>query len=230
MKKATKKGLVRTQVLMVMTVYLVLSLLLSGCASFPETDGEADTALLIIDKNGTLTGVTDKRKLKGKLIVPEGVKIIGEEAFSGCTRLNEVWFPASLTYIESSAFERCKRLTKVDFSLCNKLTYIGERAFNKCKNLHGVLDLSTCTNLTVIDHNAFRECCLSKVRFPANLTQIGGGAFEYNLLDEVDISLCNKLTYIYYRAFDDSSPISFKLPLWNTRVIKLLRQSGLNLR
>ena len=114
---------------MVMTVSLVLALLLSGCASFPETDGEADTALLIIDENGTLTGVTDKRKLKGKLIVPEGVKRIGEDAFSRCTRLNEVWFPASLTYIESSAFYRCKRLTKVDFSLCNKLTYIGYNAF-----------------------------------------------------------------------------------------------------
>lgn len=56
--------------------------------SLPEE--KADTALLIIDKDGTLTGVTDKTELNGKLALPAEVKKIDDEAFAGCNGLTEV--------------------------------------------------------------------------------------------------------------------------------------------
>ena len=42
--------------------------------------------------------------------LPEGLLSLGQEAFSGCTRLREIRLPASLREIGSSAFLRCSSL------------------------------------------------------------------------------------------------------------------------
>lgn len=52
--------------------------------------GKANTPSLIIDEDGTLTGVIDKRKLKGKLALPGEAKKIGKGSLSGCTGLTAV--------------------------------------------------------------------------------------------------------------------------------------------
>ena len=49
--------------------------------------GKANTPSLII---GTLTGVIDKRKLKGKPALPVEAKKIGKGSLSGCTGLTAV--------------------------------------------------------------------------------------------------------------------------------------------
>ena len=53
----------------------------------PSNEEQVDTALLIIDEDGTVTGVTDKTKLNGTLALPAEVKKIGNNAFAGCTGL-----------------------------------------------------------------------------------------------------------------------------------------------
>ena len=108
--------------------------------------------LLIIDKYGTLTGLTDKTKLQGKLILPAEVKKIGENAFYDC-----------------------KGLTEIDFSACTNLVDIGRWAFFGCT---GLTEVRLPASLTKIGYWAFDECTgLTEVRLPARLTEIGKGAF-----------------------------------------------------
>ena len=102
----------------------------------PSNEEQVDTALLIIDEDGTVTGVTDKTKLNGTLALPAEVKKIGNNAFAGCTGLTNIGFSActGLTQICEGAFRSCTGLTKVH--LPASLTKIGVNAFRKCSNLH----------------------------------------------------------------------------------------------
>ena len=60
------------------------------CGTGLYVKGKANTPSLIIDEDGTLTGVIDKRKLKGKPALPVEAKKIGKRSLSGCTGLTAV--------------------------------------------------------------------------------------------------------------------------------------------
>ena len=49
-------------------------------------------------------GMWDKTKLR-KVVLDEGVTAVGSGAFTGCNQLREVWFPTTLTSIDSGAFD-----------------------------------------------------------------------------------------------------------------------------
>ena len=138
---------------------------------------------------------------KGKIIIPENITSIGEDAFYWCTGLTSVSFPASLTSIGKYAFRDCTGLTSVSLSRCTSLTSIGELAFNKCSGLTSV-DLSSCTSLTSIGENAFRSCSgLTSVSFPASLTSIGESAFSH-CTSLTNVNFPTSLTSIGKNAFD----------------------------
>ena len=115
-------------------------------------------------------------------VIPEGVEIIGPNAFRECTRLTSVVFPSTLTSIGNMAFYECTRLTSVTFS--STLTSIGNGAFQKCTRLTSV---TLPEGLTSIGRNAFSKCTrLTRVVFPSTMTSIGKDAFcECNGLTSV---------------------------------------------
>ena len=120
----------------------------------PSNEEQVDTALLIIDEDGTVTGVTDKTKLNGTLALPAEVKKIGNNAFAGCTGLTNIGFSActGLTQICEGAFRSCTGLTKIRFPA--SLTEIKYLAFYGCRGLSEVY-LSACTTLTELGGLAF---------------------------------------------------------------------------
>ena len=61
------------------------------------------------------------------------LKIIGEQAFQGCTALVRVKLPESVTDISASAFEDCTSLVGID--LPEDLLHIGDAAFRDCLQL-----------------------------------------------------------------------------------------------
>lgn len=64
-----------------------------------------------------------------------GIKVIGENAFTGCMCLRKVFFPESLYEIEEEAFRGCVSLTEIKLS--NLI--VKERAFINCPELKKVI-------------------------------------------------------------------------------------------
>ena len=65
--------------------------------------------------------------------VPQGIRSIGDYAFSYCNSLTSITLPDSLTSIGDSAFSSCKSLTSI--TLPDGLTSIGAYAFYYCPSL-----------------------------------------------------------------------------------------------
>ncbi len=68
------------------------------------------------------------------LIIGEGIKVIGDNAFKECKNLAQVELPSSLTSIGADAFNGCTKLTKL--WLPSNLKAIGNNAFRDCKLTH----------------------------------------------------------------------------------------------
>lgn len=77
-----------------------------------------------------------------KIVLPEGLTTIGENAFMRCA-FTSIRLPNSLTTIESEAFIQCNGLTEV--VIPEHVEQIGNLAFNLCSNLRDVYVLSPNT-------------------------------------------------------------------------------------
>ena len=107
-----------------------------------------------------------------EIILPDSLKRIGGNAFSGCWSLKSITLPDGLEIIGSSAFQRC---------LCESITIpdsvkeIGLSAFSQCRNLK---EIKLPEQVTVIPWNAFLNCeALETVQLSPKTEQIGRNAF-----------------------------------------------------
>ena len=66
------------------------------------------------------------------------LKRIGEKAFRGCAKIEEIEIPASVTELGKCCFERCSSLSSVTFASGSSLKHIGENAFSRCSSLHEI--------------------------------------------------------------------------------------------
>ena len=99
------------------------------------------------------------------LEIPEGVTVINNRAFEGCTGLISVTIPEGVTKIGSSAFEGCSRLTSI--TIPNSVTGIGSSAFYGCSNI---------TSITI----------------PESITSIGDEAFSHIITVTINSSAVMK--------------------------------------
>lgn len=155
-----------------------------------------------------------QKKLTLRIVIfPEVLKVIGQEAFSGCNNLEEVDFSKAiqLQYIENHAFNECSGLRTLDLSTCASLVEIGINAFYFCSNLQTV-NLSGCRKLTTIKAAAFSACsslrivdlsnCSALITLESsmfngcpNLTSVRlESCTALNTIEEHAFSYCNKLS------------------------------------
>ncbi len=92
----------------------------------------------------------------GEVTIPEGVKEIGREAFSGCTGLTSVTIPEGVTKIGESAFEDCTGLTSV--TIPKGVKEIGWNAFEGCT---GLTSVTIPKGVKTIDKSIFENSCLA---------------------------------------------------------------------
>jgi hypothetical protein len=67
-----------------------------------------------------------------KVVLPEGVEIVGDSAFENCTNLEEVIFPSTLKSIGKDAFVNCYNLKKAEYG---KDVHIDATSFKGCSQL-----------------------------------------------------------------------------------------------
>ena len=136
-----------------------------------------------------------------------GLTTLGQDAFYGCTSLESVKLPESLTMIEhgyygAGAFMYCSGLESVDFSDCTDLEGIGDYAFYGCTSLTSI---TLPASVRFISDYAFYSCqSLTTFTIPENsqLYAIYAHAFDYCLLLN-SISLPSSLKTIGEDAFSD---------------------------
>ncbi len=113
----------------------------------------------------------EKGKIK-KLIVAEGITVIGISAFMDCTELEEISLPNSLNKIKAHAFNNCSKLSNVDIPVGVNIYY---SAFRNCT---GLKELIIPEGVRFIEYAAFAGCSgLEKVTLPKSLSQIDGLLF-----------------------------------------------------
>lgn len=122
--------------------------LVQGCSRTvipSDTKEIADSAFYVI------------RNLPPLLVIPEGVEVIGQEAFHG-SNLNFVQLPSTLKRIKKKAFSGCKQLYYVDMSRCSP--QVDWWAFYGCESLNYVNMSSTPGK---IDEDAFSRTPFEKL-------------------------------------------------------------------
>jgi uncharacterized protein YjdB len=110
-----------------------------------------------------------------KVVIGNGVTIIGNEAFWGCTSLTTVTIGDGVTEIGDYAFDNCTSLTAI--TIPDGVTEIRSAAFRRCDALTTV---TLGDGLTKIGEQAFFDCIsLKAITIPVGVTEIGKSAFRY---------------------------------------------------
>lgn len=154
----------------------------------------------------------------------KGVEKIGISAFDGCSSLQELVLPETVTEVLQGAFANEGALVKADMSRAASLkkwdkesfkgdtalaevvlptaggiTAIPDGAFAGCTSLTGE-NLKIPKNIVTITANAFKESGLKKLYIPNQVTMIGASAFEAcKNLEDVHIS--NNISIISQSMF-----------------------------
>lgn len=104
-------------------------------------------------------------------VTKTNVVSIGDYAFAGCTALNEIVLPASVTEVGSYAFAGAALTAVV---IPDSVTTLGEYAFAGCESLESVVIGNGVKSL----NKTFADCtALTSVTFGTAVNEIGNGAF-----------------------------------------------------
>lgn len=172
--------------------FILFLVLVGVSALIPNRTNAADSDFVIED--GVLTEYKGK---ENDIVIPIGVKEIGNRAFyddisitsidipnsvttigycafSGCNRLTSINIPNSVTAIDEGAFEECYRLKNINIP--NGIITINARTFEGCRNLTSI---NIPNSVTTIGYRAFYDCeNLTNINIPDGVTSIGREAFD----------------------------------------------------
>ena len=114
--------------------------------------------------------------------IPAQVTTIGERAFSG-SRLQNVYFPAGLQYIEKSAFANCQYLKQIQIP--DGIQRIDVLAFKDCTALTSVMLGKGLEELPRLCFNGCNK--LQSVILPDGLKKIASGCFSGAVIQNITI-------------------------------------------
>ena len=131
-----------------------------------------------------------------KIKIPKSVTTIGDDAFTGCTSLSSISIPNSVTAIGDAAFSGCSALTALDIP--NSVAQIGQAAFGGCSSLEHI---SLPKSVTAIGDYEFFGCTILKdITIPNAVTTIGTCAFR-GCFSLTNVNIPKSVTHIGLSAF-----------------------------
>ncbi len=226
MKKLISK---RITAVLLTAVLVVMLLPVSSFVASAEGEGFLEFTLAKTVKDGYSVKAVST-DISGDLVIPSeynGLPVteIGRGAFQGCSELENVEIPNTVKRIMTEAFSGCYNLSTV---IPESVVEVGENAFNNTPYyennwengalyIDGILIKSNYSdefqNVTVregtrvIADKAFGDNWeLSSITFPESLTHIGYSAFN-NCVNLKNIKLPDSLEYIGDNAFNGCSEI-----------------------
>ncbi len=198
------------------TAVLLLGTIAANAATSSWTSGSTtvvltDDSVLTVSGTGAMEDYTAYTNVPWyssstaikTVVINADVTSIGNDAFSGCSRLTSVTIPNSVTSIGISAFHNCSSLTSV--TIPNSVTSIGDWAFYECSSLTSVTILSSVTS---IGNYAFSGCSsLTSVTIPSSVTHIESFAFS-GCSGLTSVTIPNSVISIGERAFSGCSDLT----------------------
>lgn len=144
--------------------------------------------------------------------------MIEEWAFYGCTSLQSIVIPNSVTEIGVRAFSGCTSLQSI--VIPDSVTQIGELAFSDCSSVQSIIIPDSVTR---IEGGAFCNCTsLQSIKIPDSVTQIGESAFSRcSSLQSIEIVTQEKepelslerIEYLLQALSEYSKVISLRIPI-----------------
>lgn len=120
-----------------------------------------------------------------RIILPDNIKEIGENAFSYAINLEYINLPSSLRTIGEAAFSDCISLKTDPLIIPEGVEKISDYLFSNCEALKGTIVLPS--TIREIGDGAFFQSKITSINFPENLRKIGDGAFYACRLKEVQL-------------------------------------------
>lgn len=152
-------------------------------------------------KNGLFLHSVENKDIS-HVIIPDNVVEIADNAFSGCSNLEEIIIPQSVQEIGFSAFENCRSLRHVEMTGTG---IAGGYAFSDCISLESIC---LCSGMSCIQTGMFSGCTsLTSIVLPKQLERIEDEAF-YGCSSLQMIELPDHVTKIGSSAFENCSSLS----------------------
>lgn len=169
----------------------------------------ATKGMTISDKNGSEINVSvstdifpkDCRRSFERVVLSDGITMIGARTFEGFTNLHRVNLPRSLRLIDELAFANCVALYEI--KLNEGLEEIGACAFSQS----GLDKIRIPRTVKKLGYSAFEECHeLSEVTLSNGLEELGANAFlACTSLRQIDLP--DTLCVMY--GYDEFSPFAY---------------------
>ena len=143
------------------------------------------------------------RGYSGDYVVPDGVTVIDDAAFSQCKRLKSVEIANGILTIGALAFSSCTELTEVEIP--DGVRIIHPDTFNECRSL---ANLFIPDSVEFIDDGAFSGCSsLEQLVIPDSVQRIGYAAFQ-GCRGLTEVELGSRVASIGVGAFSGCSRLT----------------------
>ena len=121
-----------------------------------------------LDLSGSGT-FADCNGLNSVEIFNDSIKTIGNGIFNGCSKIENIRLPKTITNIGANAFSNCTSLTQINIP--QQTIAIGTEAFSGCSSLKAI---HINDKIETIGDSAFENCysLASKITFPTTVKSI----------------------------------------------------------
>jgi len=164
-----------------------------------------------------------------EIILPNSLKIIMQEAFSGCKNLTHIDLPENLEFIRREAFSG-SGLIKV--CIPPKVKIIPDRCFCLCKNLKSIV---FGEQVTEIQTWAFWGTSIKKIIFPETVESVAFDVFSQKLISihdcvDIECAFMGKNTEVHIPNYENFNKVSAVYCVAGSKIQKTAREHNIRIR
>lgn len=142
------------------------------------------------------------KQRQGEVTIKDGTRVIAENAFKGCKKIESVALPDTIESIHKCSFMDCHALKSI--SLNEGIKTIGASCFALCRSLN---EIKIPSSVSIIPAWCFRGCPLESITLNEGVAGINNNAFN---IAECDLTIPESLMYVNEGNFSCLKSITLK--------------------